>query len=59
MRELTKEEIHQVSAGPTPPTPVAAIPTIFDAASGSAPAHIRVGPGRPWSHPSLARGERS
>ena len=32
MRELTMEEIDQVSAGPTPSGLVAAIPTIFYAA---------------------------
>lgn len=59
MRELTKEEIDQVSAGPTPPAPVAAIPTIFNAAASSTHARIGIGPGIPWSLPPLAERDRS
>lgn len=54
MRELTKEEIDQVAAGPTPIAPVAAIPTSFEPATGSTPARIGIGPGIPWSLPPLA-----
>lgn len=59
MRELTKEEIDQVSAGPTPYAPVAAIPTILAAAACSVPARIGIGPGIPWSLPPLAERDRS
>lgn len=59
MRELTKQEIDQVGAGPTPITPVAAIPTIFDDAASSIPARIGIGPGIPWSLPPLAERGRS
>jgi len=59
MRELTRQEIDQVAAGPTPITPVAAIPTIFDAAASSTPARIGFGPGIPWSLPPLAERRRS
>lgn len=58
MRELTKDDIHQVSARRTPPTPVAAISTTFNTTAGCAPAHIGLGPRRPCLRPSLARGER-
>jgi hypothetical protein len=59
MRELTTQEIDQVAAGPTPTAPVAAIPTIFDAAASSPPPRIGIGPGIPWSLPPLAERDRS
>jgi len=59
MRELTKEEIDQVSTGPTPPPPVAAIPTNFDAATDSWSTRNGVGLCIPWSIPPLAERGRS
>jgi len=57
MRELTKEEIHQVLAGTTPPAPAAAIPTNFNTA-GSTPPPIGIGLGNLWSLPPLAERDR-
>jgi hypothetical protein len=48
MRELTQEEIDQVSAGPTLPGPISAIPTITNAAPSNFPASIHSDFGNPF-----------
>jgi hypothetical protein len=57
MRELTQQEIDQVSAGPSAPAPVSAISTILDAAIGSFSSAIPLGTGMPFVVPSLAAGK--
>lgn len=47
MRELTNEKSDQVSAGPTPFTPVTAIPTILDGAAGTTRERVDIGPDVP------------
>jgi len=39
MRELTQEEVDQVSAGPTPYTPIVAVLTIPHAAASGVPTY--------------------
>ena len=56
MRELTQEEVDQVSAGPTPFAPFVATPTIHAAAS-SIPTYIAFADSIPFALPPLPDGK--
>jgi hypothetical protein len=58
MRELTQEEVDQVSAGPTPFAPIVATPTSHAAAS-SIPTYRAFADSIPFALPPLPDGKLS
>lgn len=57
MRELSREEIDQVSAGTTPFAPIVAIPTIHHAAASNLFPPVSLAPDVPFPLPPLAEGK--
>jgi len=57
MRELTQEEVDQVSAGPKPFAPIVAIPTNHNAVASSIPAYLPFADSIPFALPPLPDGK--
>jgi hypothetical protein len=59
MRELTQEEVDQVSAGPTPHTPIVAVLTIPHAAASGVPTYQPFADATPFQPTPLREGKLS